>query len=43
MPDYIPIGSHAGVLWRCWREPDETEAQWQAKADVMREAYRRIA
>jgi hypothetical protein len=41
MPDYILIGSRAGVLWRCYREPDETEAHWQARADAMREAFNR--
>jgi hypothetical protein len=37
---YILIGSRSDVLWRCYREPGETEQQWQARADAMREAFK---
>ena len=39
MTQYILIGVRYGVLWRCYREPDESEESWCRRADVMREAF----
>lgn len=38
MTPYILIGNRDGVLWRCYREPGESEAEWQERAETMRKA-----
>ena len=39
MTQYILIGVRYGILWRCYREPGESEESWCRRADEMREAF----
>jgi hypothetical protein len=37
-PEQVRIGVRAGVVWYCYREPGETPAQWERRAEMMRRA-----